>query len=38
MISKEAIKKEIDNIPEERLDELYQLIKEFAKSENVQRK
>jgi len=35
MISKEVIKKEIDNIPEERLGELHQLIKEFTKSKNA---
>lgn len=30
MISKEVIKGQIDNIPQERLDELHHLIKEFA--------
>lgn len=34
MISKETIKKEIDNIPEERLEDLHQLVKEFSKSKN----
>jgi len=34
MISKETIKKEIDNIPEERLEDLHQLLKEFSKSKN----
>lgn len=38
MISKEVIKKQIDHVPEERLDELHQLIKEFAKSQDAQRK
>ncbi len=38
MISKEVIKKEIDNIPEERLGELHQLIKEFTKSKNARNK
>lgn len=34
MISKETIKKEIDNVPEERLDDLHQLVKEFSKSKD----
>ena len=34
MISKEMIKKEIDTVPEERLDDLHQLVKEFSKSKN----
>jgi hypothetical protein len=38
MISKEAIKQQIDSIPEERLGELHQLIKEFARSKNAQKK
>lgn len=37
MISKEMIKKEIDNIPEERIDELHQLIQEFTKSGNARK-
>ena len=35
MISKKTIIREIDNIPEERLDELHQLIHDFAKSKNI---
>ena len=35
MISKEVIKKEIDNIPDECLGELHQLIKNFTKSKNA---
>ena len=34
MTSKERIKMEIDNVPEERLDDLHQLVKEFSKSKN----
>ena len=34
MTSKEMIKKEIDNVSEERLDDLHQLVKEFSKSKN----
>ncbi len=33
-ISKEMIKKEIDNVPEECLEDLHQLVKEFSKSKN----
>ncbi|RMD86427.1 MAG: hypothetical protein D6813_14960 [Calditrichaeota bacterium] len=38
MVSKEMIKKEIDNIPEELLGELHQIIKEFVKSKNARNK
>ena len=34
MTSKGRIKMEIDNVPEERLDDLHQLVKEFSKSKN----
>ena len=34
MTSKEIIKKEIAHVPEERLDDLHQLVKEFSKSKN----
>ncbi len=34
MTSKGRIKMEIDNVPEERLDDLHQLLKEFSKSKN----
>ena len=37
MISKEAIKKEIDNIPEERLDDLHEIIKELVVSSQTVR-
>lgn len=30
MISKEAIKSEIENVPPERLEELYQIVKSFT--------
>ncbi len=30
MISKEAIKSEIEKVPSERLDELYQIVRSFA--------
>ena len=32
MISKELIKAEIENVPDERLDVLYSVVKEFAQS------
>ena len=38
MISKEMIKKEIDQIPEEQLEELHELIRDFCKSNNHRRK
>jgi hypothetical protein len=38
MTSKEVIKRAIDNIPEEHLDELHQLIKELTTSKDVRKK
>lgn len=31
MISKELIKSEIDNVPEERLDSLYSIVKQYSR-------
>jgi len=35
MISKELIKAEIENVPDERLDVLYSVVKEFARPASV---
>jgi hypothetical protein len=35
MVTKEEIKSEIENVPEERLAELYQLVKRFTRTKSI---